>query len=513
MWSRCKIGGIASRVIRVCSRGYDLDANLGASPPASLSQEMGAVINKPNIVFIFTDQQRADTMGYAGDLVAITPHLDRLAAESTVFSRCCTSSPVCMTARASLMSGYQVHQHGVWAFANPELRHGQSHVRNIRDAGYRTGVVGKTHLWMHGDSHASSHLEEMHDWGFVDARETTGPSESINTESIYTDHLAEKGLLDAHRAYLDMYLNDQRPMPWELPPTKLPAEDHLDMFIAGLAEDWLADCPDDEPFYLQVNFGGPHDPWDSPPEYRRMYNADEMPLSITAQPTGPRSPHVDLLLEHAPAKLDQMSEAENRVMKTYYYAKLTLIDDCIGRVVSALEQRGQLDNTWIVFSADHGEMLGDHGLLAKKVFYDAAVNVPCFFRPPGGMVHTTTEALTCHLDIPATLVDIAAAAALENTDGRSLLPALKSGDEISIHQTAVLSELGLPPSAFTMVRNDRYKLSVDTLTRKPIDLYDLSEDPDELHNRIEDPAYQSVSDELIETVLAPMLSNLDTSDW
>jgi arylsulfatase len=103
----------------------------------------------PNIVFIFTDQQRADTIGYADDPVAITPHLDRLADEGVVFQRCCTTSPVCMTARASLISGTQVHKHGVWAFANPELRHGQSHVRNIRDAGYRAGVVGKTHLWLY----------------------------------------------------------------------------------------------------------------------------------------------------------------------------------------------------------------------------------------------------------------------------------------------------------------------------------------------------------------------------
>ena len=156
---------------------------------------------KPNIVFIFTDQQRADTMGYAGDPVAITPHTDRLAAEGVVFSRCCTSSPVCMTARASMMSGLQVYQHGVWAFANPELRHGQSHVRNIRDAGYRTGVVGKTHLWVHGKGHTRDHLEEMSDWGFMDAREATGPVESASTGSSYLEHLAEKGLLDTIEWY------------------------------------------------------------------------------------------------------------------------------------------------------------------------------------------------------------------------------------------------------------------------------------------------------------------------
>ena len=166
---------------------------------------------RPNVVFIFSDQQRADTMGHAGDPVAITPHLDQLAAQGSVFSRCYTSSPVCMPARASMMSGYQVHQHGVWAFANPELRHGQSHVRKIRDAGYRTGIVGKTHLWRHGEGHASDHEQEMHDWGFIDARETTGPSESLLTDSRYTDHLASRGLLDAHRQYFEMYLRGARP--------------------------------------------------------------------------------------------------------------------------------------------------------------------------------------------------------------------------------------------------------------------------------------------------------------
>ena len=158
-----------------------------------------------------------------------------------------------MPARASLVSGKQVHEHGVWGFANPELRHGQSHVRNIRNSGYKTGIVGKTHLWRHGKGHASEHLEEMHDWGYVDAREATGPSESINTDSRYTDHLAEKGLLDLHRAYLTTYLTGQRrhvALPWELPPTNLPTEDHLDMFISGLAEEWIEDHDSTDPFYL-----------------------------------------------------------------------------------------------------------------------------------------------------------------------------------------------------------------------------------------------------------------------
>ena len=154
---------------------------------------------QPNIVLIFTDQQRADTFGYAGDPVASTPNADRLTAEGVVFPRCCASSPVCMTTRASLISGKPVNQHGGWSFADPELRHGSSHVRNIRDAGYHTAVVGKTHLWMHGKGHARDRLAEMYDWGYLDAMETTGPTESMTTDSAYTDHVAEKGLLDIHR--------------------------------------------------------------------------------------------------------------------------------------------------------------------------------------------------------------------------------------------------------------------------------------------------------------------------
>ena len=433
-----------------------------------------------------------------------------------MFPLCCTTAPVCMPARASLVSGKQVHEHGVWGFANPELRHGQSHVRNIRDSGYRTGVVGKTHLWGHGKGHANEHLEEMYDWGYVDAREATGPSESINTDSRYTDHLAEKGLLDLHRAYLTTYLTGQRrhvALPWELPPTNLPTEDHLDMFIAGLAEEWIEDHDSTDPFYLQVNFGGPHDPWDSPAEYRRMYNADDLPLSLTAEPTGPVSPHVHSLLSNAPAKLDQMSESQNKVMKSYYYSKVTLIDDCVGRVIAALEEKGVLDDTWIVFSSDHGEMLGDHGLIAKKVFYDGAVNVPCIFRSPTGSGGWQSKALVGHLDIVSTLMSISGAEPLEKTDGQSLLPLLEHGvsaPEAHHHRDVVLSEIGIPPAGFVMVRTEQYKLSVDALTREPADLYDMQEDPNELHNRVEDPELADVRKELID--LAPRVADMNTTE-
>ena len=284
------------------------------------------------------------------------------------------------------------------------------------------------------------------------------------------------------------------------------------MFIARLANDWLQDSPKDRPFYLQVNFGGPHDPWDAPSSYRRMYNPDDIPLSMTAPRTGPKSSHVELLLKHAPNKLTNMSAAQNRVMKSNYYSKVTLIDDCVGRIIDTLKNLNLINNTWIVFSSDHGEMLGDHGLLAKKVFYDGAVNVPCLFRSPQGEGQGTIPTLTCHLDIVATLIDISGAEPLKTTDGRSMLPTLL-GEPIENPRTAVLSELGLPPSAFIMVRTEGQKLSVDAVSRQPIEHYDLNNDPCELHNLVEDPDYEYTRSVIVNEVMEPMLGTLDTSDW
>lgn len=464
---------------------------------------------KPNIVLIFTDQQRADTFGYAGDPVAITPNADRLAAEGVVFPRCCASAPVCTTTRASLISGKPVHQHGAWSFADPELRHGSSHVRNVRDAGYRTAVVGKTHL-RHGQKHTHDHLDELHEWGYVDAIEVPGPVESMTTSSPYTDHLADKGLLDVHREYLRTYVRGERErvlQPWETPPCLLPTEDHLDMYIARTAAEWIRGYTGADPFYLQVCFGGPHNPWDSPAEYRRRYDADSMPLSIRERQKGPVAPLVELMLAGAAAKLDQMSAAQNRVMKTYYYGKVTMIDDGIGMVLDALAENGYIDNTWIVYSADHGEMLGDHGLIAKKVFYEGAVKVPLVVRPPGGVEGWVSAGLTGHLDIAATMMDAAGADSIEDCLGRSLVPLVNAGSDdanAQCHHAAVLSEfVGKDP--YSMVLTERYKMTVNTRTREPLDLYDMDEDPKELHNRVEDPALayvrESISEEHLPTLL------------
>ncbi|MYJ76286.1 MAG: sulfatase-like hydrolase/transferase [Gammaproteobacteria bacterium] len=401
----------------------------------------------------------------------------------------------------------------MWSFSDPELRHGTSHVRNIRDAGYRTAVVGKTHF-RHGQRHTDDHTEEMHDWGYMEPTEITGPVESMTTDSSYTDHLAAKGLLEVHREYLRSYVRGERErvlQPWETMPCLLPTEDHLDMYIARTAAEWIRGYAGQEPFYLQVGFGGPHNPWDSPAEYRRRYDADSMPLSITAKQKGPVAPLVETMLAGSAAKLDQMSAAQNRVMKTYYYAKVSMIDDGIGLLLDALRARGDMANTWIVYSADHGEMLGDHGLIAKKVFYEGAVKVPCVVRPPGGVDGWVSDGLADHLDIAATLMDAAGAEAIEGSPGRSLVPLIhagRTGPNAQQHRAAVLSEFaGRDP--YSMVLTEGYKMTVNTRTREPLDLYDMAQDPDELHNRVDDPAFAGVREALCAEHVPELLANVN----
>ncbi len=202
--------------------------------------------DKPNIIYIFSDQHRGDTLGSVGHPAVITPNLDKLASEGVNFTRCCTNSPLCMPARASMMTGKYVSEHGVWTNfveANPN---GPSHVRNIRQAGYHTALIGKTHLWIHGgmgegrgarrqtSRHTKDKIAILEDWGFLDIYELTGPLATIINDSPYTDYLKEKGLLKTHRKYMINYFTQWsrgQAKPWEEPPCPLPVEDHLDSFM------------------------------------------------------------------------------------------------------------------------------------------------------------------------------------------------------------------------------------------------------------------------------------------
>lgn len=468
--------------------------------------------SKPNIVFIFPDQQRGDVVGFAGNPVVRTPNLDRLASESVSFSRCITNSPVCMPARMSIMSGKHPCEHGMWSNnidGDPNL---PNHVRNIRNAGYRTAQVGKVHLQVRkpGDGHSREHAYKLHEWGFDDTHEVRDIMAYATADCYYTDFLREKGTLEAFHSYMKLIVRGENRgtlLPWETPPSALPDDQSLDMYTATKAIEWIESYGDDKPFYLQVMFPGPHNPFDSSAADRALYNPEEMPLSIVTPTEGPVSRQVQR--SQQTGGLANMTPSQDRLMRMYYYAKVTHVDRGIGQVLEALRRKGVLDNTWIIYTSDHGEMLGDHRCRNKALFYEGALTVPLCIRPPGGIAGWRSDALTDHLDVVETMLDIAEAKRLDGSKYRSSLSAkVKNGRNASDAQTGkdvAFSEVRL----FSMVRNDRIKLTVDSLTREPLELYDMLADPKEIRNLVNDSGYADIRDELISEHLDQLLDRLD----
>jgi len=467
---------------------------------------------KPNIIYIFSDQHRGDTLGSVGHPAVITPNLDKLATEGVNFSRCYTNSPLCMPARATMMTGQYVCEHGIWTNGNEAASLSPSHVRNIRDAGYHTAIIGKTHLYIHGEStwkDTREKIQTLNEWGFVDTHELTGPLASGRHNSPYTDYLKEKGLLKIHREYIAEYAREWArgtAKPWTEPPCPLPAEAHLDSYTGRTAMQWIQNYDGDKPFYLQILFPGPHDPFDSPQKYRDMYKPEEMPIGIMEWPKKPIPPYVTRVLKWSGLK--GMTPEQKQVLRTFYYAKITLIDDYIGRIMKALEEKGLLDNTWIIYNSDHGEMLGDHMMSHKIVFYEGAIRIPLIIRPPGGVKGWKCQGLTDHLDIAASLIDIAGAKPLAGSDGRSLIPQIlndPNDTEAQKGKEVIFSEV----YGFSMVRSERYKLSIFSDSRKPVEMYDLKNDPDELTNLVTDPNFKSIRKELLDKHLSRLFTRLD----
>ncbi|MCY4129322.1 MAG: sulfatase-like hydrolase/transferase [Gammaproteobacteria bacterium] len=470
-------------------------------------------LSRPNIVLIYSDQHRGDALGCVGNPVVRTPNLDRLAAEGVTFPSCNTNSPLCMPARASLITGSYVNEHGAWGNRSEADRHGPSHVRNIKDAGYCTAVIGKTHfrLYQADDGHTRDHASGLHDWGYEFALEIKDTIPSSTHLCYYTDFLAERGKLQVYEDCARNFRLGQSTgllRPWEHLPNLLEEDEHIDMYIANAASEWIQGYADDRPFYLQVCLTGPHPPFDAPAQNRDMFDPQDMPLAIMKPPAEPISPQVKKVF--ARHGFNNMTESQARTLTSHYYAKVAFDDRAIGIVFQSLRGKGLLDNTWIVYTSDHGEMLGDHGLSQKSVFYEGALNVPLIVRPPGGTKSWTSRGLTDHFDICTTLLDAAGAANLAVDRARSLLPKIEDGPDAPDAQQGkdvVFSEVNL----YSMARTEQYKMTIDSLTREPLELYNMENDPHELRNLVNEPHLSSVRDQFLTEYFDHLLANLNES--
>lgn len=449
----------------------------------------------PNILWICTDQQRYDTIHALGNEHIHTPHLDRLVAEGVAFTRAYTQSPICTPSRACFLTGrypstIHVNRNGNAYFpGNVPLI-----TRTLADIGYDCGLVGKLHL-----SAADGRVETRPDdgyrvfkWSHHPQPEPFWPTE----QHAYQKWLRERGV-NWDEAYGARAVSG-----WTRQTSYRPgiaARYHQTTWCADeTIVHMLEDRP--SPWLMSVNPFDPHPPMDPPPEYLERMDVARMPLPLF-RPEEMQSQLAFEGIDHQTEHPLSPDDYDARRMIAAYYAQIELIDDQVGRLLDTLEASGQRENTLIIFTSDHGEMLGDHGLVLKGCrFYEGAVHVPLIFSWPGHIKQgLRSEALVELADLVPTLLEITDLPVPENVHGMSLLPILCGQADPNVHHEFVRCEyhdaLDRPfASHANMMYDGRFKLVVYH-GHAIGELYDLQQDPDEFHNLWDEPDAQPLKHE------------------
>ncbi|MGQ7786423.1 choline-sulfatase [Nesterenkonia sp. K-15-9-6] len=449
------------------------------SPPAD-----GATVSPPNIVVIQADQMAAQALGAYGDEAAKTPHIDALAAEGAIFDRAYCNTPLCAPSRASMMTGTMPSELGCFDNGDDFASSEPTFAHHLRNAGYHTALVGRMH--------------------FIGADQHHGFEERLTT--------------DVYPADLDMVPD------WDLPfDQKLQwYHDAEAVFDAGVSEASVQQDFDDEvafrtlrhlndrvrarqwaeahgeqarPFLMVSSFIHPHDPYEPPQEHWDRFGDGDIPDPAHPEVPDPASdPHSHRLRAMSGFDLRDPGIDEVRRARHAYYAAVSYIDDHVGRIRAQLEKLGLMDNTVIIVTSDHGDMLGEKGLWYKMSPYEQSARVPMIIHGPEHLVqkgrYRTPVSL---LDLMPTLLQLGQAPAAE-TRGDSMLEIAQkeaAGKLDPDSRDVVIEYLaeGTVRPQLTIVRGPHKFI---TCPGDPDQLFDLQADPDELRNVADDPAYADV---------------------
>ncbi len=486
---------------------------------------------RPNILLLCTDQQRFDTLGCYGNPHAISPTLDHLAQEGTLFEQCYTQNPICSPSRASMLTGQYVHNHGQWTNGTTlsEDKVLFSHV--LAESGYDCGLIGKLHLSPAFGGRTEKRLRD----GFRFFQWAHDPSQN-SPENAYhkwlrakhPDLYAAATQDDSHsRGLHETTLFDD-----------MPTEAHYTRWAADTAIDFLADEREkDKPFFLWVNFFDPHHPFVAPREYLDKFDPARLPAPIArADWKSPKPPAFDAAYAQSYAGhargFKEHSEAEIRDIVAAYYAMVNFIDDEVARILAVLDEQGLRENTLVVFASDHGEMLGDHGVLLKgPLLSEGAVRVPLILRWPGVVPEGERRGeLVQLLDLCTTFTAAAGLERMPTDQGMDLLPLARAepgsagrGWALCEYRNSVYANDYVPPAFCTMLRTGTHKLVVyhgepASGIARTGELYDLAADPQELHNLWDDPGCAALRTQLQELLLDVLVATEERSlpveaDW
>ena len=443
--------------------------------------------DRPNILWLMTDEQRLDSLSYTGTPWARTPNLDRLALSGARFMSAYTPSPVCISARACMLTG----------------RHGSS-----------IGVLNNHH-WLNLENPYfltwtfAAHGYQVASFG---KQHYSCPRRAFDVEydHVLGDHVhyfAYQSPVDAQEAGIVRY--DGGDSPWlfagRFPGT---VDDTPEMHNVTQALDWVKRRDPSRPYLLRLSFNAPHTPVVTPAPFDTLIDADAIDLPLDWPQAMPfaSAVHRDYLCDYAGAH--RLTEAQIRRARQCYYGYVACTDHIFGRLLDALAAMGELDNTLIAFVADHGAHLGDHGFFQKQSFWDAAARVPFFFAGPGIREQTVAAPVSAGSLLP-TLLDLVGLDIPAHVQFPSLAATLRNGTAPAIAPVFSEIDYGLrnyrTGERYVMMRDDRWKL---TLYRDPHDparytgddgrvLFDLEADPQEYHNLAGNPAYAPVIDALV----------------
>ncbi|WP_332445908.1 sulfatase family protein [Sphaerochaeta sp.] len=425
---------------------------------------------RPNILLIMTDQMRLDALNRGTSDTKYTPNLDWFATQAVQAAHCITNSPICAPARASILAGLYPHQMGIWDNSPHTFPpHAKNWVKALQQGGYRTSVFGKTHYYPYNGSVPDMREAEplLHDYGYETVDEIPGPRVSAALLSHMTALWEEKGYRtrvsdDLERRYQGKHTCTE--------PSPLPLELYPDVYVGTKAHAYLDAYHHDDPFFCFVSFGGPHDPWDCPASYSKRFQSKEMeaprPPFIDRYPNRPLG-NWDHEVLHPPLHSEDIEQVRRN-----YAGKVSLIDDEIGKLFSLLVQKGWWDDTLVLFTSDHGELLGDYNRLYKQNFLGPALEVPFLIKSPSNSQAKTIQTPIALLDIGPTLVDYAHLCLDYPQQGKSLRALLEGTAEPS--QTIVFSEY----KEEIMAWDGRWKVVVNK-DLDPYLLFDLLTDPAE----------------------------------
>jgi choline-sulfatase len=461
------------------------------------SEELPKQRERPNVLVVMSDQHKRSCMGVAGDEVAVTPHLDQLASESLRFTNAYCTNPVCGPSRASIMTGlYARHLENKDGGMPYSHRH-KSMANHFSRAGYLTALIGKMHF-LDAQSHGFDYELQFNDW-----LQYLGPRAQM-----YADEMGRQGSGAGFPQIPDLWQPQHDPWKELRKPdgrlggvavgraSEMEEADHFDSFVARESIRFLENYThENEPFFLVTSFLKPHDPFMPAKRFAAMFEAEKMKLPETWGKAD---------LEHLPQTVRRSIESDPytpelkdaaaaRQRMASYYGSLAQMDDCAGQVLAALKRLGLDRNTIVLYTSDHGEMLGDLGLWNKFQFYEGSCGVPLLVKMPGVAARVCEEPVSL-ISLVATLAELCAVSVPGPVDGKSFAELIVPANS-GFAYGPVFAEFNVGEKwEKFMIREGSYKYT--HWTHDIAELYDLKTDPQELHNLAELPEHRQTAEDL-----------------